>query len=147
MIGGFVLFATATALGPETSTNTTVAIKDCMEKPVVMNNFTVFVHYKEKSGAPIPGATGSVFITQQKVNPDTCTFMAFAYVDDLYTDGNGQFVTQGIPFVHNNSEDLWRVEVLIDMSENFNGGRKVEVVKYPGNSVIISMVGLRLNDL
>ena len=147
MIVGFMFFAMATAFGPDQSTNTTVAIKDCMDKPPLSGNFVVFIHYKDKSGVPIPNATGTVFLTQQEVKPDSCKFRAFTYIQDLFTDGNGQFVTQGIFFEQKNSEDLWRVEVSIDKSAFFNGVKKVDVVKYPETSKVISLVGLRLDDL
>ncbi|HUR31486.1 MAG TPA: hypothetical protein VMZ69_08625 [Saprospiraceae bacterium] len=136
------------SFGPDQSTNTTVAIKDCEVKPPVSGTLRVNVHLQEKSGASIANATGTLFLTQQEVKPDeTCTFTSFTFVEPIATDNNGNWIYGNHPFTHDNSQDLWRAEVVITKTAIFTECRVVKVIYYPGSQINVKCVVKRLNEL
>ena len=138
-IGLFLLLALASLdFGPDKSTNTTVAIKDCEEKPAVNVTLRIDVSYQWTGGLDdlkfIPGAFGNISIVHQKVNADkTCTFyVESSQVIDFVCNDDGVFTYEGPTWTHDNSEDLIRVELfgkenLIDF---YPDHRKVKVLKY-----------------
>src|SRR6185503_4502659 len=113
-IGLFMLFALATG-APDDSTNTEVAITDCMLKPDADGILYVIINFNDKSGAPISFANGRLYITHQDVLyvGSKCQYATSHDQIDFITDVNGKY-TYSIPFSHNNSKDLNRVQLAFD---------------------------------
>ena len=124
-IGLFLLFAIASDLLPQESTNVSVAIRDCEEKPPVSGTIHVDVLYTV-NGIPRAGVNGEMFLVHQKVNPDTtCSYSLLArQMLAFTTNANGFFTYEGVPFLHDNSEDLYRIE--IEMFAVTGTGRRPE---------------------
>lgn len=96
----------------EGSTNTTVKIGNCQEKPGASGTLEVTVTALDSLDNPLAGVKGDMFITHQKVRPDTCAFDVVFNVRNAFTTGaNGQATYTGPDWIHDNSEDLFRVEV------------------------------------
>jgi hypothetical protein len=137
-IGLFLLFAMA-SFGPDGSTNTTVAIKDCEVKPPVSVTLKIEVGLLSFDNFPIEGAEGVLFISHQKVNAnDECTFAVDGQQQiSFVTNSQGKFNYTGSTWVHDNSEDLIRVEIYLypHPSEGFVGYKDVEVKKYSSGDV------------
>jgi len=145
VIGIFLLIAIA-SFGPDTSTNTTVAIKDCEVKPAVQVQLKITIELDWEDGHnPVTGAFGKLFIVHQKVNPDnTCTFFVESQQTiDFITGQDGTFTFVGNTWTHDNSEDLIRVEVyrsgsVIDL---YGPNREMAVRYYSsGNFVFYNQV-------
>lgn len=102
------------SFGPDASTNTTVAIKDCEEKPATQVKLEISVRFIwGESGLPVKQAFGSLFISHQKViNNEECTYTVdFVTIVDYITDDEGNFNYVGPTWTHDNSQDLIRVEI------------------------------------
>lgn len=137
------------SIGPDESTNTTVAIKDCEWKPEVEGVLEINVSFMNTLGEPIPEAGGEIFITHQQVNPgDECTFQGFTNALDLYTGPDGKFsYVSPFEFKHDNSEDLYRVEINIPKTALYTGCKQVQVLKYGAATFNFNCIGKRLNEL
>ncbi len=152
-IGALVLFGlfAMASFGPDTSTNTYVAIKDCKSEPAFSGNVTISISYKDKMGVPIPNATGRVYIWKQETTDDgTCMPSGFTSPldEEIFTDAAGNFFINGYPYTFDNSEDLHRVELVIDKTALRTGCREVQVRKYGSSATFtFNCVGLRLNEL
>jgi|SRR5687767_5437010 len=127
----FLVIALATIPRIENqSTNETVAIEDCMPRPPISGTVTVRVH----SG--LPNHAGYIILSQQKVMPDTCDFNVITnYRHSFNVDAQGNLIyTETNMWHHNNSEDLWRIEVGVRCGTSFSGidnyCRQVQVKKY-----------------
>ena len=143
----FLIIAVA-SLGPDASTNTTVAISNCEAKPQFAGILTVDISYTNTEGQPISEAAGSIFINHQEVNSnDDCTATTFNYVESLYTGPNGKYFYSGFEYFHDNSEDLHRIEVIIPKNALYTGCRQVQVQKYNSATFNFVCVGKRLNEL
>ncbi len=106
-IGLFLLITLATFQLSKESTNETVAIKECKEKPPVHGKLHIEIKYE-------PEVRGIIFITQQKVRHDTtCTFDVITnYRHTFNFDVQGRYVfDDDSEWTHDNSEDLFRIEV------------------------------------
>ncbi len=149
IIIGLFLLAAMSSFGPDKSTNTTVAISNCQSKPQILGTLAVKLNYTDKTGTPIPNITGSIFLTEQKVNPDTtCTFTSHTYSIDVVTDALGSFISSGYNFNFDNAEDLWRAEVNMPQTAFYTACKEVKVVKYGGENLItFNCVVKRLNEL
>lgn len=149
VIIGLFLLAAMASFGPDDSTNTTVAISNCQSKPHVDGSILVKIHYTDKMGTPIPNITGSIFLTEQKVKPDTtCTFTSLTYSTDVATDASGDFISSVYNYSFDNSEDLWRVEVNMPQTAFYTACKEVKVFKYGGDNIItFNCVVKRLNEL
>ena len=146
-IGVFLVFAFA-SIGPDKSTNTSVAISNRMEKPEVAVQLTIDISFKNKAGEPIKEAFGSIFIVHQTVKKDTtCTYDSYPEDLEFYTDMNGYYGHSGITLHHSNSEDLYRVEVVIPKTAIYNEVRKVQVLKYSNAAFTFNLTGIRLSEL
>ncbi len=132
-IGGFLLFAIA-SFGPDGSTNTTVAIKDCEVKPPVSVTLKIEVGLLSNDNFPVQGAEGVLFISHQKVNAnDECTYSVGGQQQiSFLTNSQGKFNYTGSTWVHDNSEDLIRVELYLypHPTAGFFGDKRVQVSKY-----------------
>ena len=118
----FLLLAAA-SVGPDGSTNTTVAIKDCESKPEYDGTFSIRIFMVDKLGNGIPDAKGTIYITHQKVKPDnTCTYTATFQTLNFTTNIIGGYVYVGEVFIHDNINDLYRVEVFGDSGVAPGGG-------------------------
>ena len=137
------------SFGPDGSTNTSVAIKDCEWKPEVENVLRINVSFTNTLGEPIPEAGGEIFIMHQQVNPgDECTFQGFTDAIDLYTGPDGKFsYTSPFEHKHDNSEDLYRVEINIPNTALYTGCKQVQVLKYSAATFNFNCIGKRLSDL
>lgn len=132
-IGVFVIMAMA-SFGPDGSTNTTVAIKNCEEKPPVNVTLKIHVELVSPPNVPVEGAEGVLFISHQKVNADDeCTFSVDGQQQiSFVTNSQGKFNYTGSTWVHDNSEDLIRVELYLypHPTAGFFGYKGVKVTKY-----------------
>lgn len=132
-IGVFLLFAMA-SFGPDESTNTTVAIKDCEVKPPVSVTLKIEVSLQSNDNFPVEGAEGILFISHQKVNVnDECTFSVDGQQQiSFVTNSQGKFNYTGSTWVHDNSEDLIRVELYLypHPTAGYFGDKRVQVTKY-----------------
>lgn len=134
-IGVFLMIALA-SLGPDGSTNTKVSIKDCMEKPAVQGKLRVDVTVLDTLGQPLGTGRMHIYIVHQKVKPDTsCTFdVIFGATHTVNVPSNGHYVYEGNDYIHDNSEDLFRVEVSFTADgapgHAFTLIREVQVKKY-----------------
>lgn len=148
-ISVFILGAIASEIGPDASSNTTVAIKDCEVKPEVEGYVTINVSFTNTQGEPIPDVGGYIFIAHQQVNDNTeCKFESFFQSLDLYTGPDGKFsYTSPFEYNHDNSQDLYRVEVLIPKSTFYTGCKEVQVQKYAVGTFNFHCVAKRLNEL
>jgi hypothetical protein len=101
-----------------------------MEKPPFEGMVHVDVLARE-SGIPKAGARGTMFLIHQKVNPDTCTYSVLANQKLSFTTGsNGHFVYDGVTFTHDNSEDLYRIEITMEVPFNpYSSNRKLREIK------------------
>src|SRR5690242_7308956 len=126
----FLVFALA-SFGPDESSNATVAISNCNDQPGVTGELhvNVYFHFKQGQGAQIPG---SIFITHQKVKPDSCVFeVLYNETIAFETDMSGHYSYVGQVWFHDNSEDLFRVEVKIKTNQSIPFYyREVKVLKY-----------------
>ena len=121
------------SFGPDASTNTTTEISNCEEEDPteVKLNVLITLHNKETSN-PVDG-DGRLFIVHQKVNPDDeCKFSVIESLIINFTTGfDGEFnYNGGTTWIHDNTEDLYRIEVEIFDDPFFTGYRKVQVGKY-----------------
>jgi len=130
VIGVFLLIALATDSLSDESTNETVAITDCKEKPIATGK----VHVEVRSD--LPGHYGMLLITQQKVRHDTtCMFDVITNKTVTFNcDDTGLYIyDDDDTWTHDNSEDLWRVEVAM-RAGSLSGidlfDRQVQVRKY-----------------
>ena len=135
------LFVALASLGPDASTNTTVALDPtkCEEKPLINSGFSVHLVHKDKvTKLPIPNAPGELFWTFQKVVGTECKYHVIK-VDHLSftTDAQGVFsysstATQMVDQL--NAADLIRVEVRMDETLIYEGANAIGVAYYgPGN--------------
>jgi len=147
-MGLFLLFGLA-SFGPDGSTNTTVAIKNCEDKTPLSGTVTVVVQYVNLNGQPIANATGVVFVVVQNVKSDgTCTFEARSEFHNLFTDANGRFSVSSLNYTFTNSQDLIRVEVSIDKNAEYIGNRQVRSHLYGvGGHFDFQLTGLRKDEL
>lgn len=153
-IASIIVFGLAAmaSFGPDPSTNTSVAISDCMSMPPISGNVSITISYKDKNGIPIPEAPGIVYIWRQEVTTDgSCKVTALGLTplhEDIYTDANGNFVINGYPWTFDEKEELHRVEVIIEKTALYTGCRSVQVRKYgSGATFVFNCVGLRFTDL
>ncbi|MEP6646988.1 MAG: hypothetical protein ABJC12_07855 [Saprospiraceae bacterium] len=146
---GFFIFIAFASVGPDGSTNTSVAISNCMHMPDFNGVITVNVTFKQKTGEPIFGANGRLYLVDQETNPNfPCEiFTGSTSQQDFITNASGQYTFTGFQIHHNNSEDLVRVEVVIDKSSSYTGCRIVQVNKYNNVLFNFNCVGLKLEEL
>jgi hypothetical protein len=114
VIGAFLMITMATTINEFliSSTNTTVHIKNCESKPPVTGTLNIVVTAFDSLNNPLPGERGGFYITHQKVNPDGCTYEVVTNLTVVYTTGpDGTATYQGPEWQHDNSQDLWRVEI------------------------------------
>lgn len=131
-IGIFIFLAFA-SFGPDGSTNTMVAISNCESKPPITVQVRVSVYIKDSDGLGVPGATGRIYAVHQKINSDTsCTFTHVTESGNFITGNDGLFQFEGQTFMHDNSQDLFRVEIVTDDGQNpyFYFGERETQVKY-----------------
>jgi len=129
---GFFLLAAIASFGPDEATNTTVPISDCESKPVVTGNLKVDIKLRTLQLEPIPEHDIQIFVTHQKVNPDTsCTFQSTMSNVILTTDIDGE-ISWFAPdnFTHDNSEDLYRVQIKVRGDDNWDQADDIQVLKY-----------------
>ena len=146
-IGLFILFAVA-SFGPDNSTNTEIAINECLDKPEVSGILYVIIYHKDKSGAPIPFANGRLYIAHQKVlNPNVdCHYTVVPNQVDFITDIDGKY-TYSIPFTHNCDKDLNRIQLAFDKTSSFTAVNQVKVAYYATTSIIFNAISQKLDDL
>ena len=146
-IAFFLVIALAT--GPDASTNTTVAISNCMAKPQVSGIVKVNVSYNKIDGTPIPLANGRIYITDQKVfSIEECLFSTSHDQVDFVTGSDGKYSYAGDEYSHDNSEDLLRVEVIFFKSGSFDECKPaVQVGKYNNYNFNFNCTGKSLADL
>lgn len=124
-IGVFLLLATS-SFGPDASTNTSVAIKDCKEQAPILGKLKVTINIDDTSY----NYTGRLIMSHQKVRPDTCDYDIVWNVNQeiLIARGTKIYVYDGPEWIHDNSEDLFRVQ--IHMYSNGKLLEKTDVQKY-----------------
>jgi hypothetical protein len=134
-IGIFAVFAAA-SIGPDKSTNTTVAIDKCQTKPSFQGQLSIYVEVKDQHGASVE-ANGKLYIVHQKVRPDTtCSFDVLTnLVHDFSVVPNQIYFYDGPAFSHDNSEDLFRVELKINGSTTHANYQEVKVIKYAEQNI------------
>ncbi|HLF64074.1 MAG TPA: hypothetical protein VI603_09985 [Saprospiraceae bacterium] len=113
-IGFFLLLALASDVTSllDTSTNTTVVVKNCEEKPSVSGSLIVTALALDTLDHPVQGVQGKIFIVHQKVRSDTCVFdVVFSVKNSFVTGPDGRFTYTGPDWIHDNSQDLFRVEI------------------------------------
>ena len=140
VIAFFLLFAYASSWDDvmATSTNTTVAIKDCAHEPVSLSGqMTATLSFNHKNGISISGATGEIYITHQIANEDCTPNVLQSIVASFVTDLDGDYEYIGPTFLHNNSQDLFRVEVHIDSRSGLWDDWKSVQVKYYGEATFV----------
>ena len=144
-----VFLAIALATGPDASTNTTVAISNCMDKPQVSGIVKVNVSFNKSDGTPIPLANGRIYITDQNVlSTSACDFAASSDQVDFITGPDGKYSYAGDEYSHDNSEDLLRVEVVLFKSGSFEECKPaVQVGKYNNYTFNFNCTGKSLADL
>ena len=133
VIAVFLLITMATDISHFliSSSNTTVAIRDCEAKPPAFGTLEINLLAIDSLSNPIPGVHGQLFITHQKVNSDTCTYtVVFNVTHDFTTDANGLASYTGPDWMHDNSKDLWRVEVRWSLIADVQPDREVQVKFY-----------------
>lgn len=153
LVSVFVFLAFA-SFGPDASTNTSVAIKDCEEQPPISGTFNIFVSLKLPAPDGIPKgvqAAGKIFIVRQKVNDnEACTYTSTSQTIDFTTSHNGEYSYTGMSYMHDNSQDLVRVEILVNGSVfEFHGPHKeVRVHHYsiPDINFIKTLPGLLTSE-
>lgn len=108
----FVLMAAA-CFGPDIATNTRVPVKDCETKATAFGYLKIHIKVNNVYGTP-GVAYGNIFITHQKVKPDSCVAVVEKYSTlNFTTDINGEYTyTEETQFAHNNKQDLFRIEVI-----------------------------------
>lgn len=148
VIAVFTFIAIA-SIGPDGSTNTSVAIKDCEVKPPVnvKLNINIDVHWERVGGGtgnPVEGAFGKLFIVHQKVNSnDDCTYVAdYTETIDFVCDQSGDYSFSGNTWLHDNAKDLIRVECLLIASalDGYGPQREVQVFTYDKGSFGFSFI-------
>ncbi|MEO5906744.1 MAG: hypothetical protein ABIQ11_08460, partial [Saprospiraceae bacterium] len=66
----------------------------------------------DTAGKPLPDVGGKLFITHQKVRADACSFdLVFSATHSFTTGLDGTAAYTGPVWLHDNSQDLWRVQV------------------------------------
>ena len=146
-IGLFLLFTLATGK-PDDSTNTKVAITDCMDQPEVNGILQIVINFKDKSGTPISFYNGRLYISHQDVFSlsETCQYSTTYDQVDFITDVNGKY-TYSIPFSHNNTKDLYRVQLAFDDTSTYAAFNQVKVAFYSTTNLTFNAVSQRLVDL
>ncbi len=104
----------AASFGPDISSNMKVAIKDCETKATVFGHLKVNIKVVNSLGFKEGFASGKLLVTHQKVKPDSCIADVEVWKDiNWLADSNGLYTyTEETEFIHNNKEDLFRVQVL-----------------------------------
>ncbi|HZV68062.1 MAG TPA: hypothetical protein VFG10_00890 [Saprospiraceae bacterium] len=128
----FLLFAYASSWDDvmATSTNTTVAIKDCEQETGVSGQLIANLSFNHKNGVSIAGATGEIYITHQIASKECEPVVLQSIVKSFVTDLDGNYEFVGDSYLHNNSQDLIRVEVHIDSRPGHWDDWKSVQVKY-----------------
>src|SRR5688572_14057582 len=118
------------SFGPDASTNTTVAPKNCKDTSTVAGQLLVKVSVEGWMGTIVPFSSGELFIVHQEAVQDGCTANVLSSTRiNFSTDKEGYYTYSGFNWTHNNLEDLIRVELeLYDLSFGFY--REVIVYKY-----------------
>ena len=149
MIGIFLLFALSSQFSIsdlfeflEESTNTTVKISDCKSDGPVSGQLYVIITYDNLEEEPVQYADGKLFITHQKVNSDSCTFdVVLDLVIPFELDVEGTFIYEGVNWTHDNTEDLFRVQVSVpQVEDNYYGFDVFEVKKFSDSRFIFSQI-------
>lgn len=110
IFGLFVFFALASG-GPDTASNTTVPVSDCMVKPVVEDVLKVTVRVTSLNLIPVHGDV-KLHITHQKIiNSEACEFHADEIKTSIELNAAGVGTYTGSFWTHDNSQDLFRVQV------------------------------------
>ena len=121
------------------STNTTIKTENCEMKPEVSGKISVTVLLLDDEGDPVNNHDGLLFVTHQKVDSDTCTFVvAFNQTIPFTTNSQGIFVYDGPEWVHDNSQDLWRAEIKVKGDETYSSFKEVQVQYYDKSNFIFS---------
>lgn len=137
VIGFFLMITTATNVFNLliSSNNVSVAIENCEAKPPVTGTLQINMVALDSLGNPVPGIDGRLFIVHQKVTSDTCTFdVVFNVTHNFETDANGFASYTGPDWLHDNSQDLWRVEIDWNFHHNMSPQRQVQVKYYNNQS-------------
>jgi hypothetical protein len=143
-IGLFLLFALASEFLDE-STNTTVEVPDCKSDGPVSGQLYVEINYVNLENDPVPFADGTLFITHQKVNSDSCTFeVVLNLVIPFELDAQGKFIYEGPSWTHDNTGDLFRVQVSVPPNKDvfYYGFDVVEVKRFNDSRFIITQKNL-----
>ncbi|HUR31487.1 MAG TPA: hypothetical protein VMZ69_08630 [Saprospiraceae bacterium] len=146
-ISAFILIAFG-SLGPDESTNTNIASPgDCEERPGAGGALSINIFYHDLLGIPIGNAAGTIFITHQKIGSD-CEYLLFDYFTESFATGfDGRYFTGGWEFFHDNSEDIYRVELIIKKSATHSGCRMVKAGKYNVRNFSFDCTSFSINDL
>ena len=141
---------TIASLGPDQSTNVTVAMDEskCMNKPIVFNPFTVNVSHKDKkTGVPIPFASGEIIYTKQMVAGSECKYEYTFLNQSFMTSAQGQYSHTFPDLVQNNAADLVRVEIRMEETATYEKGSAFDV-RYcgPANFSFV-ITSLKKSDL
>jgi len=150
VIGFFLMITTATNVFNLLliSSNVTVAIENCEAKPPVIGTLEINMLALDSLGNGIPGVTGRLFIVHQKVNSDTCKFdVVFNVTHTFETDANGLASYTGPDWLHDNSQDLWRVEIDWNFSYNISPKRLVQVKYYSQSEFFFTGIQNKLKPL
>ncbi len=135
VIGLFMMMALA-SLGPDKSTNTTVAISNCQSRPAAQGHLVITIQITDQKGESI-GGSGKLFIVHQKVRSDTtCTYdVILSLVHEFTVAYNDTYTYDGPDFIHDNSEDLFRVELILRATQLSDSYAEVKVIKYAQSTI------------
>ena len=149
-IGFFLMITLATDVFNllERSSNVTVAIKDCKQELPVTGELQVNILSIDSLGNPAPGLRGNLFVIHQKVRSDTCKFdVVFNIRHEFTTDANGLASYTGPEWIHDNSKDLWRVEIDWSYTSRINPDRQLQVKYYNDSEFFFTCIKGKLAPL
>ena len=151
-LASIILFGLATmaSLGPDASTNTTVApSSNCAVRPANSGPIHIFISYRDNNGTPIPNAAGTIFITHEAVgNTVDCKYTNIQYfVQPFTTDSEGNFGANGWDFTHTDAQDVYRVEVLMKRTATHTGYKEVQAGYYNVRNFDFLCTGLKKIEL
>ena len=148
-LGLFIFFIIAQA--PDGSTSTEVDISNCEPKPAISITLTVNASFVDENGKPVESASISIFIVHQLVNNnESCTYSVFENIlITRTTDASGHVAYTESGYVHQNSQDLFRIEVYHSplFGYGYSKFNQVKVGKYANATFNFTGVLLKNNNL
>ena len=133
----FVILAAA-SFGPDSASNTIVKVGNCEPKPPINVSAKVNVLVIDNEGNPVQAGEGSLFINNLIVVFDSCEYDPRAFYKEHVVIGpDGTYHFQSPPNLHENSQDLYRVELVFRIAGRES--RTVKTLKYDQTTVSFTL--------